>query len=85
MDGGAGADVFVIDLAADHAAGETITGGGETDVIRFTSTAGATLTLSSNVSVEQARIADATGGAAGTTSESIDATNAQGTIALYGN
>ncbi|MFP1646550.1 hypothetical protein [Pontitalea aquivivens] len=85
MDGGAGADVFVISATADHPSNETITGGSETDVIRFASTAGATLTLSASVLVEEVRIAAADGTATGTTSESIDATNAQSTIALYGN
>jgi Ca2+-binding RTX toxin-like protein len=85
MDGGAGADVFVISATADHPSNETITGGSETDVIRFASTAGATLTLSASVLVEEVRIAAADGTATGTTSENIDATNALGGIKLYGN
>jgi Ca2+-binding RTX toxin-like protein len=85
MSGDDGNDVFIIALAADHAAGETISGGGDTDVIRFTSTANATLTLTSTVTVEEARVTDAAGGATGATAENIDATSAQGTIALYGN
>ena len=85
MDGGAGADVFVISDTADHPSNETITGGTETDVIRFASTAGATLTLSASVLVEEVRIAAADGTATGTTSENIDATNVLGGITLYGN
>ncbi|MBV5323093.1 MAG: hypothetical protein JZU60_04575, partial [Ilumatobacteraceae bacterium] len=85
MNGGDGADVFIIAAAADHAAGETILGGLLTDVIRFTSTAAGTLTLDANVTVEEARITDAAGVATGVTAENINATNAVGTIALYGN
>lgn len=85
MDGGANADVFIIAAAADHAAGETITGGTETDVIRFTSTAAGTLVLTANVNVEEARITNAAGSSAGTTNENINAASAVGTIALHGN
>lgn len=86
MDGGADMDVFIIASAADHAAGESITGGdGNSDIIRFTSTAGATLTLTANVDVEQVRIANAAGVATGTTNESINAASVAGSIGLYGN
>lgn len=85
ISGGDGNDVFIIAAATDHAVGESITGGNNTDVIRFTSTAGETLTLTGLVDVEEARITDATGVATGTTAESINAVAAVGTIALYGN
>lgn len=85
LNGGAGSDVFVIASASDHASGETITGGSETDVIRFASTAGATLVLSASVDVDEVRIAAADGTASGTTAESINAASAVGGIALYGN
>lgn len=84
MSGEAGADVFLV-AAGDHDAGETINGGDQTDVIRFTSTTAQTLTLTSTVTVEEARIAAADGTATGTTAENIDATSANGDIALYGN
>ena len=83
MTGGAGNDVFIIALAADHG-GDTITGDADTDVIRFTSTAAGTLTLTA-VTVEEARITDAAGLATGASAESINASSAVGTIALYGN
>ena len=52
MDGGNGSDLYVIALAADHTATESIkdTGVSGTDEIRFTSTAAGTLTLSSAIS-----------------------------------
>jgi Ca2+-binding RTX toxin-like protein len=84
--GGAGADVFLIALAADHATGEVITGGTESDTIRFTSTTASTLTLLAGVTeVELAVISDAAGTTTGTTALNIDATAAIGTIALTGN
>jgi Ca2+-binding RTX toxin-like protein len=85
ISGGDGDNVFIIAAAADHAAGETITGGNNTDVIRFTSTAGETLTLTGLVDVEEARITGTSGLATGITAESINAAAAVGTIALYGN
>jgi len=60
-------------------------GGAGTDVIRFTSTLSATLTLSANVNVEEIRVAAADGTATGTTAENLDASNAIGGVALYGN
>ncbi len=85
LDGGAGADVFNIHTAADHTGAETISGGDGHDKIRFLSTAGATLVLGANVDVEEARISNTVDFGGGTTAEGIDATSAQGTIALYGN
>ncbi len=81
-----GADVFIIAVASDHATGESINGGAQTDVIRFTSTVSGTLVLDSNlINVEEARITDAAGVATGTTNESIDAAAVSIAIALHGN
>jgi Ca2+-binding RTX toxin-like protein len=86
MDGGAGDDIFIIANAADFASGEIIVGGTGSDAIYFTSTTiSETLTLSANVTVESARIADSSGVATGTTALNIDATNVIGAINLYGN
>jgi Ca2+-binding RTX toxin-like protein len=85
--GNAGDDIFLIALAADHATGEVITGGADTDTIRFTSTtASSTLTLLAGVTeVEAVVISDAAGATTGTTALNIVATSAVGTIGLTGN
>jgi len=59
MTGGTGTDLFLVALAADHAGGETITGGAGLDIVRFTSTTGSTLTITATTDVE--RIEAATG------------------------
>jgi Ca2+-binding RTX toxin-like protein len=82
--GDMGDDVFVIAQASDHAVGETIMGGAENDVIRYTSTAGAVLVLSSAVDVEEARVSDAMGSTTGMTAEGIDASQAS-VVTLRGN
>jgi Ca2+-binding RTX toxin-like protein len=84
LQGDAGDDVFAIAISSDHPAGETLVGGADNDVIRYTSTAGAVLTLAAGVDVEEARIADAAGSTTGTTGEGIDATLAAVTT-LTGN
>ena len=83
--GNGGDDLFLINAASEHDATETITGGDGTDLIRFTITSASTLTLSNLVNVEQAWISSSSGVITGTTDESIDATSAIGSIALYGN
>lgn len=85
--GGDGSDVFLIAAAADHAAGETITGGNGTDAVYFTSTAAGTLALTANVNLEEVRIANAAGQTTGTTLENLNASAVAAgvAIALTGN
>ena len=86
MVGGLGDDVFFIANDSDHAAGEIITGGDGTDVIRFTSVEAGTLVLSANVTgVETVQITAAFVRAISTTDESIDASALTAGIALVGN
>jgi Ca2+-binding RTX toxin-like protein len=86
LNGGAGDDVFIIANASDYISNsETITGGLDTDAIWYTSSAGQTLTLESNVAVEEVRITNTSGQSTGTTAENINAINVSGSIALYGN
>jgi Ca2+-binding RTX toxin-like protein len=84
LQGEAGDDLFVIASSSDHPAGETLVGGAGSDMIRYTSTAGAVLTLAAGVDVEEAWISNAAGSTAGTTAEGIDATLATVTM-LTGN
>jgi len=85
MSGNEGNDIFLISAASDHDAAEIITGGLDTDQIRFTSSTGETLVLASGVNVEEARISTAAGLTTGTSAENINASLANGGIALYGN
>lgn len=92
MDGGSGDDVFVIAAGADHAAGETITGGSGTDTIRFTSTTAAdTLTLRSTVTDSDnliyVEISNVAGDNTGTTALNVnaDALGADLDVCLTGN
>jgi Ca2+-binding RTX toxin-like protein len=85
MVGGLGDDVFFIANDSDHAAGEIITGGGGTDVIRFTSVEAGTLVLTAGVTgVEEVALVDNVGGATAT-AESIDASALTAGITLTGN
>jgi Ca2+-binding RTX toxin-like protein len=87
MVGNAGDDTFIIAAAADHAAGETITGGTGNDTIRFTSTgASETLALSANVTdvdnVLNVVIGTAAGVTTGTETLGLVATALAGTLAV---
>ncbi|MBU8540642.1 M10 family metallopeptidase C-terminal domain-containing protein [Falsiroseomonas tokyonensis] len=87
LEGGEGDDVFLIADAADHPAGEVISGGAGNDVIRFTASAPSTLVLRDVAGVEAVHVSDAAGSRTGTAALDIDATGlATGVgIALYGN
>ena len=86
MDGGADDDVYVIASAADHAAAEITDTGGTADEVRFTSTAGETLTIfAGDTGLEIVRIGDAAGVTTGTTAESIDASAAPNGLTIIGN
>jgi Ca2+-binding RTX toxin-like protein len=83
---GTGDDVFLIALAADHAAGETMTGGAGNDTIRFTSTSGGTLDLLVGVTdtdnVINVVIGSAAGVTTGTTAENVNANGLGDTLAV---
>ena len=87
LTGGAGNDVFIIASPAEHAAGETIDGGANSDAIRFTSTtAGQTLRLNGGVAnIEEIEISDAAGLNTGTTPLNINASAVAGNYTLTGN
>ena len=87
IDGGEGNDVILIDTAGHHGAGENIDGGNGTDTIRFTSTiAGATLTLSGQVTaIEQVVIGTSTGVTTGTTALNVDAAGVGSSLTIVGN
>jgi Ca2+-binding RTX toxin-like protein len=86
--GGDGNDLFVVALATDLAFGETITGGGGTDELRFTSTAASTLMLSTSVTVEMVVIGTGTASAAvltGTTALNLNASAVLNGLSIKGN
>ncbi len=87
LDGGAGNDIFVISNADFHDPGETINGGADSDVIRFTTTtANQTLILTPTISnIEEIEISNAAGVNTGTTALSLDASAVGGTYTLTGN
>jgi Ca2+-binding RTX toxin-like protein len=86
MAGGDGNDVFLIREAAHHGAAETINGGTGTNVIRFTSTATGTLTLSALVTnIAEVEASDAAGVNTGMAALSIDATNVGSALRITGN
>ena len=87
LNGGGGDDVFIIASGADHPVGETIDGGGNTDVIRFTSTAlGDVLTLRAGVTnIAEIEISDSAGLNTGTVALNIDGSAAGGSYTLTGN
>ena len=77
LNGGAGNDIYIIASSAHHAAAEIADTGGTADEVRFTSTAGETLTIfAGDTGLEIVRISDAAGVTTGTTAESIDASAA---------
>ena len=82
LSGGAGNDIFIIRTGAQHASGEIISGGADTDVIRFTATLADTLTLRAGVTgVETVQISDANGDTSGTTALNVDASAADAMLA----
>jgi len=88
MDGGAGSDIFLIAAASEHSTGEVITGGADTDEIRFTTTAAETLTLTSTTTtVETVRIINAAGNdATGTNAANVNASAVGGAgLSIFGN
>jgi Ca2+-binding RTX toxin-like protein len=86
VDGGTGNDVILVTNLLQHGAGDIVTGGGGTDVIRYTAGDGGTLTLQAAVTgVEEVEISDAAGGNAGVTTESINASALTAGITLTGN
>ena len=87
LSGDSGNDVFIIGASADHAVGEVISGGTESDVIRFTSTTALDLlTLRSGVTgVEEVEISDAAGGNAGILALNVTASALGYGILITGN
>jgi hypothetical protein len=78
IDGGDGDDVIIIESAANHDAGETITGGDNAtaagDTVRFTTTLAETLVLdTSTEGVENVEISDVSGGNGGMVNANVDA------------
>jgi Ca2+-binding RTX toxin-like protein len=83
--GSAQDDIFLFDAQATLGT-DVVAGGGGTDVLRFTSvTAGQTLALTANVTVETAEIADAAGLTTGTVKLSLSAAAVGAAITLNGN
>jgi Ca2+-binding RTX toxin-like protein len=87
LQGGDGNDVFLIGSAADHGAGEIITGGVGDDVIRFTSTTPSqTLNLAPGITeVERVMIGTAAGVISGTTALNVDASAVGSGLSITGN
>ncbi len=91
LDGGEGSDIYLIGLASDHTATESIidTGTAGTDEIRFASTTASTLVLASNISgIERIVIGTGTAAAAvstATTALNIDASALTEAIQIIGN
>ena len=86
LNGGAGDDVFLIGAGAHHGAGEVIDGGTGTNVIRFTSAAADTLTLSNGVTgIAEVEASNAAGGNTGTAALNINAAAVTSGLTLTGN
>ena len=90
IDGGAGSDLYVVGLAADHAASEfTDSGATGTDEVRFTSTIASTLTLySGDVGIEKVVIGTGTAALAvttGTSALNVNASALTNALSINGN
>src|SRR6185295_18852457 len=86
LNGAGGSDIYIIASAADHPAAEIADTGGAADEVRFTSTAGGTLTIfAGDTGLEIVRISDAAGVSTGTTAENIDASAAPNGLQIIGN
>ena len=83
--GGAGDDVLLVASAAEYA-GDAINGGNGNDVMRFTSSAAATLVLNATLTqLEEVRIADTAGNSSGTAAINVNASLARSGLSIFGN
>ena len=86
LQGGTGEDLFLIRSTSEFAASETIDGGDDTDTLRYTGNADATLTLTGNVTnIEQVEIANAAGDSTGKAAININAAAVTNGLTIIGN
>ncbi len=86
LQGGAGNDLFLLASTAEFAAGEIVDGGADTDILRYTGTVAATLTLTNLVTnIEQVQIATAAGDASGTAAINVNAAAVANGLTITGN
>jgi hypothetical protein len=86
LQGGIGDDLFLIRSPSDFAVGEVIDGGDDTDTLRYTGNADATLTLTSGVTnIEQVEIANAAGDSTGKAAININAAAVTNGLTIIGN
>lgn len=84
--GGNGNDLFLIGSVAEFAAGESIDGGADTDILRYTGSTAATLTLTNSVTnLEQVQIANAAGIITGRAAVNVNAGAVGNALTLIGN
>jgi trimeric autotransporter adhesin len=86
LNGGVGDDLILLGTTVEFAVGETIDGGADTDTLRYTGAAAATLTLTNLVTnIEQVQIASAAGLTTGVAAINVNAAAITNGLTMTGN